>query len=118
MFFSHSFCDFKRLQRVTVLAVKQLNPEKLEMFSKAHGPKNLKLLCIESLDGSRCSFPIASDSFLCNAGAGNFKGDSARLLDEAVVTIEQMFRCERPPDRHTPYYSTGQPGVILGFSLN
>jgi len=46
----HSFGVLLQVQatsKVTVLAVKQFNPKKLEMFPKAHDPKHLKLLCIE-----------------------------------------------------------------------
>ena len=40
-------CWCKQTSKVTVLAVKQFNAEKLELFSKAHDPEHLKLSCIE-----------------------------------------------------------------------
>lgn len=95
-------CWCKQTSKVTVLAVKQFNAEKLELFSKAHDPKHLKLSCIESLDGNICFCPVDSYSLFCNAGAGKLKGDSARLLDEAVVTTKQTFTSEGSPDRQMP----------------
>lgn len=55
------------ISKGTYAAIKRFNAEKLEMFPKAYEPEHLKLLCIESCNGSICSFPNHSFGMLVQA---------------------------------------------------
>lgn len=60
-------CHCRQISKVTVLAVKQLNAEELEMLPKAHEPKHLKHLCVEPLNSSICSFANHAHGVLVQA---------------------------------------------------